>query len=363
MSGKAADGKVLKLESGSLAWGDDIVGSSGSSYTADGSSLSLSGTTFSVKDGGIGPSKLANGSVTLGKLDEHVVDGANLRLPLAVADGTSDPLVSLKNIVGDGLYAESAAGGVGVYGKANLSAGVYGLSRSSAGVDGRSSTNIGVRGFGEGGVQGFGNSGPGVQGNSKTGYGVYGVAQGDSSGVFGESTSGPGVVGTSVSNYGVNGTSTNGTGVLGSGGSMGVSGFSANGSAVYGRSTAGYAAEFQGGKFGQGVCYFAGGSGWSCTSDRNAKENFRAVDTQAVLEALAKLPITRWNMKGDPSKTPHMGPVAQDFKAAFGLGESDKTISTSDAQGVALAAIQGLYQKNQALEAKVAALEAKLERK
>jgi hypothetical protein len=35
--------------------------------------------------------------------------------------------------------------------------------------------------------------------------------------------------------------------------------------------------------------------------------------------------------------------MAQDFYAAFGLGESERYISTIDADGVALAAIQGLY--------------------
>ena len=40
-----------------------------------------------------------------------------------------------------------------------------------------------------------------------------------------------------------------------------------------------------------------------------------------------------------------MGPMAQDFRAAFGLGETEKGISTIDADGVALAAIQGLNAK------------------
>ena len=38
-----------------------------------------------------------------------------------------------------------------------------------------------------------------------------------------------------------------------------------------------------------------------------------------------------------------MGPMAQDFRAAFGLGEDDKHISTVDAVGVALAGVQALY--------------------
>jgi len=37
--------------------------------------------------------------------------------------------------------------------------------------------------------------------------------------------------------------------------------------------------------------------------------------------------------------------MARDFHAAFGLGESEKRINTVDADGVALAAIQGLNQK------------------
>ena len=59
---------------------------------------------------------------------------------------------------------------------------------------------------------------------------------------------------------------------------------------------------------------------------------------------VAAMPISRWNFKGDEG-TPHVGPMAQDFHAAFGLGTDDKHIATVDADGVALAAIQGLNQK------------------
>ncbi|MBK9138954.1 MAG: tail fiber domain-containing protein [Verrucomicrobia bacterium] len=80
------------------------------------------------------------------------------------------------------------------------------------------------------------------------------------------------------------------------------------------------------------------------TSDREAKENFAPVDGREVLEKVAALPITRWNFKGDAA-TQHVGPTAQDFHAAFSLGTDDKHIATVDADGVALAAIQGLNQK------------------
>jgi hypothetical protein len=79
-------------------------------------------------------------------------------------------------------------------------------------------------------------------------------------------------------------------------------------------------------------------------SDRNLKENFSEVNPREVLDKVAELPIARWNFKSDPG-APHLGPMAQDFHAAFGLGTDDKHIATVDADGVALAAIQALNQK------------------
>lgn len=79
-------------------------------------------------------------------------------------------------------------------------------------------------------------------------------------------------------------------------------------------------------------------------SDRNIKENFTPVNPADVLARVAALPITRWNYKDDPSSQ-HIGPVAQDFRAAFGLGSDDKSITTVDADGVALTAIQALNSK------------------
>jgi hypothetical protein len=90
---------------------------------------------------------------------------------------------------------------------------------------------------------------------------------------------------------------------------------------------------------------------YSPSSDRNAKENFAEVNPSEMLEKVAALPISRWNFKQDPDAE-HVGPMAQDFRAAFGLGTDDKHIATVDADGVALAAIQGLNQK---LEARLAA--------
>jgi hypothetical protein len=80
-------------------------------------------------------------------------------------------------------------------------------------------------------------------------------------------------------------------------------------------------------------------------SDRNLKTGFMAVRPQDILARLAALPIESWRFTNEAAGVRHVGPMAQDFKAAFGLGTDDKFIAFVDGQGVALAAIQGLNQK------------------
>jgi hypothetical protein len=88
-----------------------------------------------------------------------------------------------------------------------------------------------------------------------------------------------------------------------------------------------------------------GGSGWSSVSDRNAKEDFQQADVREVLDAVAALPMSTWKYKTQAGGIRHMGPMAQDFYAAFKIGEDEKHINNIDEEGVALAAIQGLNQK------------------
>jgi hypothetical protein len=90
-------------------------------------------------------------------------------------------------------------------------------------------------------------------------------------------------------------------------------------------------------------------------SDRNKKAGFAPVDVDAALAKVAALPLTTWHYTNDPAATPHMGPMAQDFHAAFGLGGEDTSIATVDADGVALAAIQALNLKTEAVAAELAA--------
>src|SRR5208337_2635435 len=70
-----------------------------------------------------------------------------------------------------------------------------------------------------------------------------------------------------------------------------------------------------------------------------------AVNAREVLAKVASLPVTEWNYKTDHKSVQHIGPMAQDFQAAFHLSTDDKHISVVDEGGVALAAIQGLNQK------------------
>ena len=79
-------------------------------------------------------------------------------------------------------------------------------------------------------------------------------------------------------------------------------------------------------------------------SDRNAKENFTKVQAADMLAKVAQLPVTEWNYKNDAA-TRHIGPMAQDFYAAFNVGTDERHIAPIDETGVALAAIQGLNQK------------------
>ena len=113
-----------------------------------------------------------------------------------------------------------------------------------------------------------------------------------------------------------------------------------------------------------GVQLDPGDTAWGAISDRNVKKNVQSVDTEAVLAKLADVPIQQWNYAWEhDTKTPHLGPMAQDFKEAFYPGSNDKVITTLEFDGVALAAIQGLNRKLEAeLKAKDSEIKALTER-
>lgn len=101
-----------------------------------------------------------------------------------------------------------------------------------------------------------------------------------------------------------------------------------------------------------GVTLAPGGSAWNAVSDSTLKRNKRLVDGGELLANLMQLPIKQWSYKSQDPSIEHIGPMAQDFYTIFGVGENDKTISTIDPAGIALAAIQEVYRAMQELQAK-----------
>ena len=106
----------------------------------------------------------------------------------------------------------------------------------------------------------------------------------------------------------------------------------------------------------------APGSGtWASASDRNLKTDVARIDDAAVLDKVAQLPISRWSYKSERGVR-HVGPMAQDFYAAFGVGEDDKHITSIDEDGVALAAIKALHAENARLLVRQEKMQRQLER-
>ncbi len=98
----------------------------------------------------------------------------------------------------------------------------------------------------------------------------------------------------------------------------------------------------------------AAGSWVSC-SDRAVKQDFAPVDTRSVLENLVRVPILTWAYTNS-SDVRHIGPMAQDFQRAFAVGFDDKHVASVDADGVALASIQALYEVIKERDAAIASL-------
>jgi trimeric autotransporter adhesin len=108
------------------------------------------------------------------------------------------------------------------------------------------------------------------------------------------------------------------------------------------------------------TAYLSSAGAWVDASDRALKHDFRALDKSSVLDKVGRIPISSWSYKAETPSVRHIGPTAQDFYKAFGLGLDNKHIGTIDEGGVALAAIQGLYKQNLALKARLAKLERKV---
>ena len=111
-----------------------------------------------------------------------------------------------------------------------------------------------------------------------------------------------------------------------------------------------------------GVTLAPGSGSWASLSDRHAKRGVERISPNSVLRKLARVPISMWSYRAQDDSIRHIGPMAQDFYRAFGVGESRRRIDSVDADGVALAAIQGLARKLRVEHARRLAQEQRLDR-
>jgi hypothetical protein len=104
-------------------------------------------------------------------------------------------------------------------------------------------------------------------------------------------------------------------------------------------------------------CNLPAGSGvFNCTSSRTTKANFEPVSGSDVLARVRSLPISTWNYVSEGGNVRHLGPMAEDFHAAFGLGTGSESIGVQDLASVSLAGVQALGEQTAELQAEVAEL-------
>ena len=96
-------------------------------------------------------------------------------------------------------------------------------------------------------------------------------------------------------------------------------------------------------------------------SSRDMKHNFRPLDGADILARLRALEVTRWNYRDDAQQTEHIGPMSQDFNAAFAVGERDDRLAMLDVNGVTVVAIQELARQLDERDERIAMLERRLE--
>jgi hypothetical protein len=341
----------------------------GLSSSLTNSSNSLSAVYGQTQGSGAGVKGINNGTSGSGGVFE-VTDAASSQPGLfAATSGTAPAIiaqVTKSNSNAAAIFAEntvSSGYGIGVEGYGNDTGiigygatgyGVYGYSTSGYGVYGSSSQAIGVIGTSGSalGVYGYSSSSDGVYGNSSTGDGIYGNSYSGvgvyansiySEGLYAHSYGSFAIYAVSDKSYGIWGQSKNQFGVIGEDSGSGIG--------VYGSSASGYAGYFAG---------KVGATSFVTLSDRNAKTAFSPVSGSGILERISELPITSWTFKGDSAHR-HVGPMAQDFHAAFGLnGDDDKHINLTDIAGVSLAAVQELNKRLKQKDAQIARNDAEI---
>lgn len=276
----------------------------------------------------------ATGAAAAARAAQSAARATTLSPPVAVKYGGS----------ADALSVTTTGAGRAIYGRINK-----GSNAKSAIVGATNGLGAGIAGSNTGSgpagrldIAAAGNSQPALLATTKgTGAAISGTVERatgvDSAGVSGRNNL--------TSGYGYGGDFR--------GGFVGVYAAATNGYGLYATAPAssGYAGYFS------GNVYIAGNLTY--TSDRAVKANARDIDRAEVLDRVARLPLQSWALREQPDVR-HVGPYAQDFHAAFGLGSDDVSISPVDVSGVTLAAVQELHRLVRRQDEEISALRAQL---
>lgn len=106
----------------------------------------------------------------------------------------------------------------------------------------------------------------------------------------------------------------------------------------------------------------AGAAGLASEAIPGTVHHGEPVNGFGVLEAALALPVSTWRYHWDPAHLRHLGPMAQDWWDAFGVGEDNKRICCTDTNGVAIVCIQALHRLLQEARQETAELRGRLER-
>lgn len=325
-------------------------------------------------------------SVTSGKHGATIGGGGSNTSPNSVTDHFGTVAGGANNTAGNSATAS---------GSSNVASGTYStaLGRINT-ASNQASTALGFQNAATGDSSTAFGSGNVASGSYSTAFGLQNnnissvpTASGDASTAIGYQNKTPGLYSTAIgyqnqtpgtTSFAVGGTNTvSGTNSFGGGNTANVpvsddntfvwsdgNGGAFSSSAAdqfYVRSTGGF--RFQtnsGGTFSHGCNLSAAGTitcdAFTVASDRHMKHRFAAVSGDRILAKIAQLPITTWAYKTDPSATRHIGPMAQDFKAAFHVGNDPRSIGLLDEGGVALAGVQGLNRKVHRQQAQIDSL-------
>ncbi|HSV19171.1 MAG TPA: tail fiber domain-containing protein [Casimicrobiaceae bacterium] len=294
---------------------EDNVASGNFSTVGGGQGNRAGGTVFTTVAGGKSNNVFADYSAIAGGLRNTVYGVATFA---AIAGGIDNTVVENRGAIGGGESNTAGPYGAVGGGRANIAGGAY-----AAVPGGEANTADGAHSF-------------------AGGHSAHATARGEfvwADGAFNAASFEPSTAGSGVHGWS---DPTNTFNVRATGGAWFVTGLDITGLPLTGP-------------------YVTPGSGaWAATSDRAVKENFQAIDARDVLARVSAMPIASWNYITEGAHIRHLGPVSQDFYSAFTLGANDKSITSIDEAGVALAAIQGLHRMLHDRDEKLAALEHEL---